>query len=122
PDLSRRNPYYPIDEGASIKEIVDIFLKGPHRIAVTNQLNKIVSIVSQTDMIKWLAKDTTSLAFAAEKPSSSIMKSVVSVPSFTKAIDAFTVMSEKNLISLAIVDNDTLVGVLSATDLKVIFL
>jgi CBS-domain-containing membrane protein len=118
-DFSRRNPYYPIDESGSIKDVVNIFLKGPHRIAITNQHNKIVSIVSQSDLIRWLAKDTTSLGFAAEQTAKQIMKKVISVSPNSKAIEAFRLMSEKNLTSIAIVDNEVLVGVLSAADLKV---
>ncbi len=98
---------------------MEIFVKGPHRIAVTDDSNHIVHILTQTNIISWLAEDTTRIGLKAEIPAKKFMQPVVSVYQSTLAIDAFRIMSEKGLTSLAVVQDGILVGTLSASDLKV---
>jgi len=121
-DQPRHDPYYPLTEDMGIQDAVEIFVRGIHRIAVTNINNHIVRILTQTNIIKYLANNPTTMGLRAEQPVSKfgrLRTELVSVTPDTLTVEAFKLMAEKRLNSVAIVNKEgVLMGSLSATDLK----
>jgi len=121
-NISQRNSYFPLNADQTLKEAVEIFRRGPHRIAITSHSNNIVNILTQTNIISWFAKDITRMGLKAEYQAKNFMQPIVFVYPETLTIEAFKLMADKGLSSVAVIENDTnnqsLVGTLSATDLK----
>jgi len=115
-------PYYPLEETQPLKVAIEIFLKGVHRIAVTDSQKKLVGLLTQTNVIRYLNQDPTLMGFKGTEEidkMNMLQRHVVSIsPSFL-TIDAFRTMQEKRLSSLGVVDsNGVLVSILSVSDLK----
>ncbi len=53
--------YYPLQETQTLKEAIEIFLRGVHHIAVTDANKKLVGILTQSDVIEYLNQDLTRL-------------------------------------------------------------
>jgi CBS domain-containing protein len=111
----------------SIKAAIEIFVKGVHRVAVTDDKNQIIHVLSQSDIIRWMAGDFTRMGSKAnvevDKLDIKKLGSLVAAPSTTRTVEVFELMKEKGVTSVAILGKDgTLEGVLSASDLKVTWL
>jgi len=123
-DLSGKNPFYVMNGDESLADAVEQYLKGVHRIAITDDSGDILGVVSQwtianylatvpTDDKEWIplirepigkAKFTTQVATANPKES---------------ALSCFLKMHMKKLSAIAIVDDlGKLCGNLSISDLK----
>jgi len=111
-----------------LKEAIDLFSQGIHRIAVTSASpvaeSPIIGVLSQSDIIYFLASNKSGLPskFQGMQLNSmpSIMeKRLLTVAPETTAIDVFLAMHEKRLSSVAITNPDgTLAGILSASDVR----
>jgi len=120
-DISRRNPYFALQEDQPVSEVMPIFQQGVHRVALLDRLSpKIVGVVSQTDIIHQLAQDPNVSALKKLISETGILTGkLVSVTSDTMALDAFIRMQESGVSSLAILDaQGTIVGTVSASDVK----
>jgi len=120
--IQRYEHYYPLEETQPLKEAIEIFLRGVHRIAVTDSQKKLVGLLTQSNLIKYLFNDPTRMGLKAEEQicnMNSLQRNVVSVsPSFL-TIDAFKIMQRKRLTSLGVVDyNGVLLTTLSVSDVK----
>ncbi len=58
--------YYPLTADMGVVDAVEIFLRGVHRIAVTNNEGKITHIFTQSSLIKHLAEDHFRMGGEAE--------------------------------------------------------
>jgi CBS domain-containing protein len=124
PDLSAINPYFAIREDEPLQTAMDIFLRGPHRIGITDSSNKLQKILTQSAVLRYFASHPSRLpSFKGDVTTSQFLKkrTVQTVSSMTLAIDAFAQMKANKVTSIAVVDHDVLVGVLSSSDLKVSF-
>jgi len=121
-DQPRHDPYYPLTGDMGIQDAIEIFLRGVHRIAITNNSNHIVHILTQSNIIKYLAEDPTRMGLRAELKVSEFSRlktNLVTITTDLQTVDAFKLMADKRLNSLAIVNKlGALVGSISATDLK----
>jgi len=118
----KRQPPNLVLGDAPLQSAIDIFKKtGVHRLGVTDAKGTIVSILTQSSLIAYIADHPQILGDKAQTEISNLNfdKHVVSIPSSTRTIDAFIELYEKKLSCLAILDQaGTLVGTISASDLK----
>jgi len=123
-DLSHRNPFVVLHQDMTLKDALDLFLKGIHRIAVVDDQNSVIGIVSQwtiADYLAWNVAGVLELSRLLEPINTSPFKTsrVCSVHKNTPAIEAFMFMHQKNLSAIAVVDdNERLFANLSASDLE----
>jgi predicted transcriptional regulator len=82
-----------------------------------------VNILTQSNIIKFLAEDSTRMGIKAEsvvRDMHNFQKNVISVPSTWRIFDAFKKMVDHNVTSVAVVnEKEVLIGSLSCSDLKV---
>jgi len=119
--VKRQPPNLVLDD-APLQSAIDIFKQtGVHRLGVTNAKGTIVSILTQSALIAYIADHPQILGDKAKTEISHMHfdKKVVSIPNTTRTIDAFIELHEKKLSALAVLDQaGTLVGTISASDLK----
>eukprot|EP00038_Savillea_parva_P019721 m.28550 g.28550 ORF g.28550 m.28550 type:complete len:343 (+) comp4527_c0_seq1:59-1087(+) len=122
--LVRRNNFHCVNRNASLEEATTLLLKkGCHRVPVVDDSGKIVNIMSQSTIIKFLndhmdelddfGKITIAEAACGTSP-------VLSVNSNDTVLDAFRVIAENDITGVAVVDAETgnLVANTSAVDFR----
>jgi CBS domain-containing protein len=125
-DFSRRNPFHTLPSEAPLTEAVSMFAAGVHRILITSPHGRIVNVLSQSDIVRYLYQDPTSVFEGLDTKVSDLgllARKVVVVSRKTPAIDAFFTMHRLGLNNVGIVDPDQgyqLVGSLSASDVAVL--
>jgi len=126
-DLSRFDPFCSISTTAKLSQLLFLFQKGIHRVAIMEEqkdsLPQIRNIISQSDVISFLAKNINHFGKLGHCPIEDLnlgQKSrIISVSSQSKAIHAFYQMIQRNVSAVAIVDKQgVLVASISATDLR----
>jgi len=122
--LSSQHPIIPIRKGDNLSKVVEIFVvTGAHRIPVMEN-NKIIKVITQSDLIQWLFKHKNhlpkDLVNQTVKEMGVGFKEVVSVRFDQKALDAFRLMALNKIHAIAVVDeHGCMLSNLSAKDLKV---
>jgi len=135
-DLSKRNPMVPVSHNAPVKEVLRIFAQsGTHRVPVLENPWTVSNVLTQTDIISWLAKNITlhkegghehhnHLGPIGKKTVAEVFPNraqVVSIKGEEHAIEAFKLMAHYRITSVAVVDQaGALLSNLSAKDIKVI--
>jgi len=124
--LSRENPFFPIHAGYSLFAAIEALARQPHlhRVPIIDKERHLVTIITQSQVIKILDKNLNMLGEKKNKP---VMKldnyyeRVVSVHEDSVAMDAFRLMVEKDITGVAVIDNEgKLTGTVSIRDLKAI--
>jgi len=124
--LSRRNPFHPVPKGYSILAAVELLAreKGLHRVPVVDQNRKLINMLTQSMLVKFLFENLDAIGNVKNKPVSEMMAvshEVITVHEDEIAIDAFSLMSTQNVSGVGVVDKDgKLVGNISLRDLKAI--
>lgn len=91
-----------------------------HRLAIFDAKGRVASIVSQSDIVRYLHENK----FLADRAKQNVtdlkfLKQVATVDSSCSAMDAFCIMDDKEMSAVGIVDNNgQLIGNLSASDLR----
>jgi len=122
-NASKRDPFWTVDAEESVGFLINNFLKlGIHRVPVV-QNGQVVGIVSQSDVVRLLAKNKQFLGELATKTVADLgldQKPVVTVRNDIPLIEAFNAILANDISGLAVVDFSTgaLVNNLSASDLK----
>lgn len=124
-DLSKNNAYYPIRQDQSLRDAINIFVKGVHRVAITDVKNDVVSQLSQSDLIAWLLEDPKRIPAGRGLTKAGEMhwlhKRVSTVRKNVQTYRAFEVLQSSGHNAVAVVDDmDRICGVLSASDAKLI--
>jgi CBS domain-containing protein len=123
-DTSGRNPFKLIHGEESLANAVDQYLKGVHRIAITDDEGNLTGVVSQWAIVNYLATVPTEDKQWLPVMNTKVVDAthsmqVVSVNMNEKTINAFYQMYTNNLSAIAVVDDDgKLWGNLSASDLR----
>jgi len=124
-NLSGRNPFHTMHGEESLSDAVEEYLKGVHRIAITDDDGDIVGVISQWTIANYLSTvpsdDKIWIPTIREPVGESKYRitNVVTINKNKTALDGFLMMHSKKLSSLAVVDeNGVLCGNLSASDLK----
>jgi len=133
-NYSGQNPYIPVFETAELSQAAQ-FLRKPHvhRAAILNSSNEVSGILSQSDIIKYVAKhleDTPDLKILGAQTLKSLKgqrddskdsadMSLSHIASTTTVVQALTTMKSKGLSVVAVTDDHgKLVGEFSSSDLR----
>jgi len=124
-DVSGRDPYSPVEQTAPLlAAILKMARSGIHRIPVIDSEGELVTVVTQSHVVKFLFHNMYLFGGLANITVDDIHMfhaPVVSVTTDQKGIDAFKLMNEKRVSAVAVVDNNgVLVGNISVSDLKLI--
>jgi CBS domain-containing protein len=123
-DFGGRNPFCLVHGEESLADVVQQYLKGIHRIAITDDTGDVIGIISQWTIANYLATVPTD-----DKEWIPSLREPVSKANYTRdviccdrnksALEAFLLMHEKKISCVGITDeNGVICGVLSASDLK----
>jgi len=124
-DLSSKNPYYAVEETASLQDAIDLLVKwSVHLLPIVDSENgDLKTLFTQSQMISFLQKHITKAPFAHKTISALNLgiKDVISINHNEMTIKAFRLIFEKKIQGIAILDdNGSIVGNISASDLKII--
>jgi len=124
-DLSRRNPWKPVDEKMPISAALDrMVLWKVHRVPVIDSSGELLTLITQSQIVSFIGRYTSQLGELAKKTVGEMklgLCEVLSVPLDAIAVDAFKIIHSKGVSAVAVVDkNNEIVGNISATDLKLI--
>lgn len=123
-DKSGRSPFRVMNGEESLSDAVETYLKGAHRIAITDDNGDIIGVISQWTVANYLAtvptQDKDWIPVLREPVSKAGYSSnLISVNGQTNTLQSFLRMHTEKISSLAIVDDDgKLIGNLSVSDLK----
>ena len=116
-------PFYPVSRAGNLFQVVEeIFCKGVHRVPVVEDDNRLVGILSQSDVCAAIVANLDEIGTLASSPIS-LFKMGESLPitmsENAPAITAFFLMIYNKVSAVAIVDaEDKLVANLSLRDLR----
>jgi len=122
--LSRRNPFFPVHPGYSLLHAIEIMAreKGLHRIPVIDDDRKLITIITQSQLVQILAKNLDIIGEKKNKPvmlMESYFEEVFAIQEDAIAMDAFRMMIDKNVSGLAVVDKEgKLIAAISMRDIK----
>ncbi|KAI8926195.1 hypothetical protein BC831DRAFT_457344 [Entophlyctis helioformis] len=128
-DLSSRNPLHRVQPAAPFMDLIRVFGSGIHRILVIEDGEAVQArgLVSQMTGIKYIWAHYEEHAALTELFGKTIKdlklgtKSIMSVGTNTKVVDALTIMIKQEVTSLAVVDNlGALVSSIDMNDVKFI--
>jgi CBS-domain-containing membrane protein len=122
--LTKKNVYHPVKAGSTLFTALELCaIADVHRIAVTDDDDNLVDVVTQSMLIDFLWQNLESIGKAANAKVSALPSSpnVLSVNLNDKAIDAFKLMLQHDVSGIAVVDDKgKLVDNISNRDLKAI--
>jgi len=116
--------FHPVQAGYSMLQAMTLMAQtGIHRIPVVDENHTIIGICTQSMIISILSQAINLFGDSRDLPMSALHESlsdnVYSVQEDTKVLDAFKLMREKNVLGLAVVNNDgSLIDNLSIRDLR----
>lgn len=123
PDLSMRNPWNTIHKDASLQEVINIMSKtGIYRIAIVDSDGKLVSVLTQSRLVEYLASKTEEIGPLTQLPLTSLgfgNNPVIGIKENEPAINAFLKLYQFNIGGVVIYNNDDqVIGNISISDLK----
>lgn len=122
-NVSKKDPFWTVDSNESIGFLINNFLKvGIHRVPVEEN-GKVVGIVSQSDVVRFLQKHHSHTSYTTDKTIYELgldKREVVSVKNDATLMEAFNTILANGVSGIAVVDFSTgaLLNNLSASDLK----
>jgi CBS domain-containing protein len=130
-DLSKRNTLIPVNHAAPIKEVLKIFATSHvHRVPILENPWTVGNILTQSDIIKWLANEIKldnqehGIGLIGKHKIGDMFprkEQIFSVKGDDIAIEAFKLMAHHRISSVAVVDsNGALLSNISAKDIKAI--
>jgi len=119
-----RNPFHPVKKGYSLYSAVEALGKEKHlhRIPIIDEDRRLVNLITQSQVIDFVAQNLDLMGPRKNKPLSEIPELfhfVEKILSDQEVIESFKLMEKKNVSGIAVVNaEDVLVGVISTKDLK----
>jgi len=122
-NFSESNPFLSVDGDSLLPKLLYILHKGVHRAAVVNHANEIQHIVSQTNVVGFLARKINHFGNMASIPIEGMNLGqhtrIITITSEARAINAFYQMWTNNVSSIGVVDKSgSLLANLSISDLR----
>lgn len=122
-NLSGANPFKPVFANSPLMLLLQQFGEGVHRVPIMDQNGNIVNIVSQTNVVQFFSHpDRLKMLKKGSKTLRELalgMRPPFSVVQTCRVLDALSIMQQKKVNGLVIVDEDgLLVGSFSASDLR----
>lgn len=124
-DFSRRNPFVPVPDDASMFTIGELLADlSVHRVNVFNSEGKLANIITQSAMVELLEKNLDRMPDKAAKTVGSIGKRpVITVDISEPTINAFRVLYKHGLYAVPVVNKlngNSIVANISAKDVKIV--
>eukprot|EP01118_Nematostelium_gracile_P006091 TRINITY_DN1948_c0_g1_i1.p1 TRINITY_DN1948_c0_g1~~TRINITY_DN1948_c0_g1_i1.p1 ORF type:complete len:315 (+),score=73.59 TRINITY_DN1948_c0_g1_i1:116-1060(+) len=126
-DLSRSNSFISILPDTPFMEVLEIFATtGAHRVAIADPISavpKTDNILTQSRVIQFLSDHLELLGDLGEKTVKELnlgMKMVICVSSEETALEAFKLMAQHKISSVAITEEGKVIANLSAKDIKLV--
>jgi len=125
-DLSKRNPWKPVDKKTPITSAVDLMVRWKvHRIPVVDSDGELLTLVTQSQVCQYIHNSIDSISIAKKTVKDLKLGlqvgSVISVGLQAKVFTAFRLMHDQHISAVAVVnDAGELVGNVSVSDLKLI--
>eukprot|EP01102_Stenamoeba_stenopodia_P022635 TRINITY_DN9518_c0_g1_i1.p1 TRINITY_DN9518_c0_g1~~TRINITY_DN9518_c0_g1_i1.p1 ORF type:complete len:347 (-),score=95.05 TRINITY_DN9518_c0_g1_i1:84-1100(-) len=123
---SSGNMFLGIRGDQTVQDALLLFATGVQRIAVFNSRKEIISILSQSTLLRYLAEDTKRLGSLENEPASSLgipWKRLVRLTDRALVLDAVETMHERSVYSLPIVNSEEkLIAHISMSDFKRLYL
>jgi len=120
-DLSKRNPYVPINANATLREAINLMSeKSLHRVCLVDDSGKTVGVLTQADIARFLTeRHLLPEARPVKELGSMKTRKLNMTTTSTRVIDSYMQMHREQLSALAVVNEaGVLCEVLSASDLK----
>jgi len=123
-DESHRNPWHTISETQTLKDVIGLIVQQNeiHRVAVLDAKSELKYVLTQSDVISFLAHHLDDLPTLKSKTISELdlgFKEVITVSSKEKVWKSFIQMDAKGVSGLGVVDDQGhLIGHISCADLK----
>jgi CBS-domain-containing membrane protein len=120
-NLSTKSPFFSVYRSETIEELLMLFGRGIHRVAVTDEADNILHIVTQSTVVGYIAEHNQHLGKLVDLTMQELgfLKKVFTVNRKQTTIEALKVITDNKISAVAIVDDEgKLVGNLSASDLK----
>lgn len=125
-NLSGRDQWFPIQEDAPLRSVVDLFaVHGVHRVPIVDASGELLTVISQSRIVHYLADHSDRLAEHFPKESLQVLglgiKAVVSIKTSDPALNAFVAIRAHSVSGVAVLDEaGKLVGNISVSDLRMI--
>jgi len=122
--LSKRNPFFPIHSGYTLFCAVEALSreKGLHRVPVVDDERKLITVITQSQIVNILHRNLDILGEKKDKPMNQMenyFEDVVCINEEDTTLEAFKIMVEKNVGALAVIDKEgKLTANISLRDLK----
>jgi len=120
--ISKKNPFHPFIVGSSLLSVMEELARGTHRIPVLTPDSQLVTILTQSSVLRFIEQNITLLGEMADMPLEDMYlcnQYVLSLSEDDRAIDAFRLIKLAKVGAVAVLnDGGQLVGNCSAKDLK----
>jgi 5'-AMP-activated protein kinase regulatory gamma subunit len=127
-DLSKKNPYIPMPTNTPMRNVLQKFIEGIHRIPVVDNNGQVIYILSQMALFKHFFNNHTQVYETLKQKTVKELNlghtNDTTVPYAVRedelAIDAFKQITDNGVSAVGILDSNgnKLIGVLSASDLQ----
>jgi CBS domain-containing protein len=122
-NFSGRDAYHSVKEDATLEQCLEMMHKEEftaHRLAVHNKENKIIGIISQTDIMQWVANHLDKLPKGDKTLKElGLLKPVVMARAEAMLGDVLDILCQSKVSGLALVDSEgKIVSNFSASDLR----
>jgi CBS domain-containing protein len=124
-DLSRKNPFYSVIPESSLRVAIDVMKSGIHRLNVMNESSQIVGVLSQTDILRFIASKPEIMTVLDKYTLKQL--DIHQTPAICAHGDellhtALARMRQHGISSIAVTSHtDSLIGNISMADIKYIF-
>jgi len=107
-----------VNEQQTVGDALQLFKKGLHRVAILSKDSKLVGVVTMTDLAKYFAANLSLLPGRKRLIRDLSISTFCGISSTATAMEAFTRMHSQYVSVLGIEENESLVGIISSSDLK----
>ena len=125
-DLSRKNPFYSVLPESPLMAAIDVMRTGIHRVNVIGQEQRIICVLTQSDILRHLVSDSdVLLAFNSlhvKDLNNIVHRPVIFIEEHETLLKALKKMTENGISSIAVVNaGRRLVGNISISDVRYLF-
>jgi len=124
-DISKRNPFCPIDTHAPLLLAIELMAKWQvHRIPIFDSAGELITILSQSQIVNYLYSQMYQMGSLKQAKIADLgmqKVGVLTAETSARAIDAFQAMHYYKVSALAVVDaSGSLIGNISVSDLRAV--
>jgi len=120
-DFSKKNPLFPVYVGSPVEALFRILASGIHRCPIVDGSGNMSAMISQLDVVEFLAKHMDSISQIVNKQLKDIgvLKPVFSVKENEPVIDCMKILKTNKVSALAVLTEEgEVIGAFSSHDVK----